>query len=530
MADGQIDVDLEDDPWGRSRFYLTDRKTTTLSNGQHIALCLLPILPCLLSLAASISLLFVIWKERKASRNRSLTVYQRILFMFSVTDIFASINYLVGPFLLPRESSLRHWALGSRHTCTISGAFSQFGYSSFLYYGVLSTYFLLTIRFGTREVTMQRYWEPAFHALAFGYPLVTSVVGLFLRIYSEIDMGRGCWVNTPCDADNICTQNPPIYAILFGAVPILMMIIVTIVNNLLIYLHVRGTIYRSLRRANRNHNGGGSSSSNRLTPAQRRVRAVAKQAFLYVGGCVGSYFFPTMTRLIDAGPASAQDEADWFWLLAINAVLLPMVGVWNCLVYVAPTYERVRRDYAQQTRFWALRRSLWGDSVKPVPRPQSSTQGSSRTRSSTPRWNQNSSTTAQKTAQQEDPTNEVSSSAEDAVAIAATNMPLPLAIKEIHEEDTAQADAGESSNKDTAAIAATNMSLPLTLKEIHEDEMAQDDDVESNNEAAVTIAATNMPLPLALKEIQEDDMAQDNTVESNNDDENQCIAQSSPMN
>lgn len=61
----------------------------------------------------------------------------------------------------------------------------------------------------------------------------------------------------------------------------------------------------------------------------------------------------------------AQDEASIFGLLCLQAIFMPMQGFFNLLIYVRPNYLRLRNDYPNETKVWALRRSLYGASVEP---------------------------------------------------------------------------------------------------------------------------------------------------------------------
>ena len=146
--------------------------------------------------------------KKVALVNRFDTPLNRILFMFSLCDIVATVNYLMNPFLLPRETSFRHWTFGTTTTCSVSGAFYMFGFSSFWYYLILSVYFVLTIRFQVTQDTIRRYWEYFFHVWPLGYSLTIVVVGIFADdgrgFFYETDVGQRCAWSFPkriCDTE-----------------------------------------------------------------------------------------------------------------------------------------------------------------------------------------------------------------------------------------------------------------------------------------------------------------------------------------
>ena len=415
-------------------------RVTTLSDTKQVILCIAPILPSFLSIGCSIAIIYMVRLSGTSS------VYKRILLMFSICDIIASLNLMIGPFLLDQATSLRHYAFGTKATCTISGAVVQFGFSSFMYYGVLSFYFLLTVKFGMKDHDkMSAYFEMTSHIVAIGFPLITSIIGIILNVYSELDLGRGCWVNTPCNEDHVCIQNPPIIAWTYGALSTTVVLIAIIINNILVFYHVRTTIYKGIHNQQQRcaiaqqatitaGSGGGpagpagttvdptyptgaagpaitaattagsahadaahtaaaaaaatqtavastrtstmmttvpSSISSRsiiAMPSERqqieRVRQVGVQAFLYVSSFVVTYFIAILMRLFDAFGYSAIDENNpiMYTFMLYNAIMMPFIGFFNFLLYIRPTYLRVRRqdNNNDKTRYYAFQKALFG--------------------------------------------------------------------------------------------------------------------------------------------------------------------------
>ena len=155
-----------------------------------------------------------------------------------------------------------------------------------------------------------------------------------------------------------------------GGLPTLLCFVTILVNNLLVYCHVRATIQRGRRRATAEVRMSTKQSS-APDPQVARVRAVATQAFWYVG-CFLLTYVPSITlRIMEGQNFDAEDEDTLFPLLVIQTFTFPSQGFFNLLVYVRPSYLRIRREYPDASMFWAFRRAMYGDRVQPTtPHPR----------------------------------------------------------------------------------------------------------------------------------------------------------------
>mmetsp|Transcript_17956 Transcript_17956/g.29009 ORF Transcript_17956/g.29009 Transcript_17956/m.29009 type:complete len:161 (+) Transcript_17956:63-545(+) len=77
--------------------------------------------------------------------------------------------------------------------------------------------------------------------------------------------------------------------------------------------------------------------------------------------------------------ADADDSNKLFPLLLLQSIFLPAQGFFNVLIFIRPQYMRSRKDFPQESRWWCVRRALYGQVVKPK-----------RTRSMVPTANANS--------------------------------------------------------------------------------------------------------------------------------------------
>ena len=326
---------------------------SSLTDTHEKILTLLPIVPCFLSVMGSGSILHFILRDKKHSP------FRRILFAMSACDILSSIVWACQAWLVPKETSQWVWAVGNDATCTVMGTLQQFSFSNYWYAGMLSYYFLMIVRFGWRE-RFAKQVEPMVHFLSIGYPLVTAIAGAIMGIYHELDVGPGCWINKypencgnrPWESGEQCLS--PLYAYMFAAIPVILMILSCMINHMVIYCYVRKT---NLRTSTTNLRGSAAS--------RRQSRAVATQGFLYVSAFLVCYIWPIVVRALEAYVLSESHQHTIFPLLCLQSFLMPAQGFFNLAVFLRPRVHIVQGDFPNETWLWAVRRALFGESVQP---------------------------------------------------------------------------------------------------------------------------------------------------------------------
>lgn len=345
---------------------------SSLTDAQEKVLALLPILPALLSAWGSANIIYMVFTSRKTSP------YRRILLGLSCCDLASSLACPWQAFLVPAATSQRVWAIGTQATCSAMGFLQQLFFSNVWYNGMLSIYFLVTVKFGVRESVVARKLEPWMHVASLGYPLITASIGAGMGIYDEFNVGMGCWItNYPkgCGCNELDTGEccvSPLLAWIFAGIPAFCSFCCILISNLLVYCHVRGIINRGRRHASAGSNAVrmsrqmDASQQGRRDTQTQRTRAVATQASLYVA----AFFFcytPSLTmRIMESMDYDSEDESKLFPLLVLQALLFPLQGLFNCLVFVRPTYLRIRIEFPAENRSWVFRRALHGDRVQPT--------------------------------------------------------------------------------------------------------------------------------------------------------------------
>jgi hypothetical protein len=314
-----------------------------LTYRQEVVLVFLPLVPSLLSILCSVNIIVMVWRSKDV-----IDPYQRILFALSAVDVVYSTTFAIQPFLLPANTSQRPFAVGTQATCSLSGAMFQFGSTSqIIYFGVLSYYYLFTVRFGWRSRDFARWVEPPMHLVAVGWPLATAIAGSVVGVYDELDLDSGCWIdNYPRGCYDDCTDidepkgcyddctSGTMGWVAMGMWFVFVLISV-VVNNVVIYVYV----LRTTRRVSRQRLGS-SYLGNRDSQIEK-IRMVRTQALLYVASFLSSYAWTLMLQVMESGGYSrGHDGQKRYPLLLLQASIRPLAGCFNMIVYLRPRYSK----------------------------------------------------------------------------------------------------------------------------------------------------------------------------------------------
>lgn len=102
----------------------------------------------------------------------------------------------------------------------------------------------------------------------------------------------------------------------------------------------------------------------------QRLQLVKEQALLFVG----SYFlcngWSGILSLFENGADSNEEEialsVQIYWVSVLHHLLLPLQGFLNMLVYIRPKYMKHRKEFPEQSKFWAFQRVMHGENLLPA--------------------------------------------------------------------------------------------------------------------------------------------------------------------
>ena len=90
----------------------------------------------------------------------------------------------------------------------------------------------------------------------------------------------------------------------------------------------------------------------------RKTRAVARQATLYVAACFLTMIWMLILRTLESMGVTRDEESGVYWILVLTYITFPLEGFWNLLIFIGPKYRRSRRIEPTRSRWWALRQCL----------------------------------------------------------------------------------------------------------------------------------------------------------------------------
>jgi len=337
-----------------------------LSDGQEMVLALLQLVSGTLSLIGSSTIILKI--TRNLYKNKASTPYDRIILGLSSCDILISCTHIVSPFLLPRDTSQRVWAMGSESTCRNLGFMAQLSMWGPWYNCLLSFYYLLTVRFQVKRTDFNRKYETWVHLVgAFFFP-VTAIIGYICDWYSEMQLSMACWVGEVpkgCGASGTCTGKGNLIAYIFAGIPWAITLLSLIINNMIIYIFVRKSFSPSRKSTTRRSDLRQESRdmTERGLLQQQLTKEVATQGFLYV-----SFFLMTSTpvliiQVLDGIGFGEEDQGRLYPLLVLNSLLLPSLGFFNVFIYVRPSYLRFGAANPGKAKWFILRQALFDPDV-----------------------------------------------------------------------------------------------------------------------------------------------------------------------
>jgi hypothetical protein len=315
---------------------------------QQKVLTFLPILPGTLSLAGSLSVIYVILTDR---RKKLKKVFQRLILGMSVMDVIATAGVtIMNGWAIPEETegfgfwynstatppgtSEFYGARGTVTTCNFSGMFLFLMSTSVGTYSVLlSFYYLLVLRYEKEERWIARYVEPVIHVLALLFPFIFGAILWHHKLFNPITRWHGwCGLElydcSKYEDDGECGSREhyqrfkEYYNITFTYLfCVVGGWVVIVVDMILIFLKVRATEKRLVR-----YLIGQSNDTFKQT------RQTGIQALLYIA----SYFITFIFFILWHFPIRITNL---FAMACLIKITLPMQGFWNALIYLRPHYQ-----------------------------------------------------------------------------------------------------------------------------------------------------------------------------------------------
>lgn len=160
-----------------------DSSMKTLTDSQEMIMSVCMVISGLLSMFGSTTIVYRVLKREGDSKP-----FDRLMLGLSVFDVIASFSFVLTPFMLPRETSVRVWALGNHVSCSLLGWLSQLSVAAAWYSCLISFFFLATLRLRISNDDFAVRFEPYMHGLTVFYFLFSATFGVIFDIYGENDL------------------------------------------------------------------------------------------------------------------------------------------------------------------------------------------------------------------------------------------------------------------------------------------------------------------------------------------------------
>ena len=224
------------------------------------------IVPRISGTISAISSLLIVYIIARSSQRLS-TVYHRIMFGMSISNIIGSTAMALSTLLMPKSwppeeyppevvIGFKNWntppgmRLGNIHTCEMQGFMWLFGtVAMFSYNANLCVYYACSIALKMKDKTIRRKVEPFFHVIAMLVALGVSIQPLIMKSYNPSDWEAWCTVRNICygyDSDGavLCIRGTSGQQELVVRLLVLLIgCLTTIVSLLMVSLANHGTMH-----------------------------------------------------------------------------------------------------------------------------------------------------------------------------------------------------------------------------------------------------------------------------------------------
>jgi len=329
------------------------------TESQFKQLALWPKVTSMLSLFGSLAICHSVLRNRK----KRCRVLFRLLAAMSISDIITSLFKFLSTWPIPRGARFVYDPKGTQATCSAQGFFMQFAVATPLYNMFLSLYYLLSIRYRWRESDLKKL-EWVAHLISIGFAVVTSFVLLILKQYNSSLLWCGiaskpinCKGSYRNNGINDCERgnNAWIFRFAFYYVPIWVALIGATFAMFMTHQGVNMREKASLKWATTLVDGNRRT----LTRNIRRLRhsqSVKAQAIWYLMAFFISFLPGSLAQWFRASNGKL-----FYGGFLFVAIVSPMQGFFNYLVYIRPKFSSVRRKHPDWSLFKIVRQVISTD-------------------------------------------------------------------------------------------------------------------------------------------------------------------------
>ena len=321
----------------------------TFSNGRDFPLTdgFAAIAPRFSGGLSCISSAFIIYVILRSERKLS-TIYHRLMFAMSCTDIMGSVAMGLTTLPMPREVSFHGWdgtKLGNIQTCEAQAFFFTFGiFAMFTYNITLCSYYTCAIAFKMKEDRIKKRVEPLFHMIPLLAGLTASVPPLFMQMYNPTGWDAWCTVAP----NNELGRGVDIRVDIFVKSLILRMIAIMILAVIICFILIIWRVFSTekilstltpvgrngriiVRRSQMRHQSQVQSS-------HENTKVVLVQAAAYMSSFLLTLLFPFLRSVL---PQAS------LLIIRLQIVITPLQGFFNAIIFISHKIYNYRRVHIE---------------------------------------------------------------------------------------------------------------------------------------------------------------------------------------
>eukprot|EP00536_Pseudo-nitzschia_multiseries_P000965 jgi/Psemu1/2177/gm1.2177_g len=377
---------------------LLEESPSSPSLSFYASLFCLQVVTSLVSMFASIVVV-------RISSPKLDTAYQRIVFLLNIALVINSIFLGLHPLLVDNSGShSAYWAIGNSTTCSILGFFLTFGSLAVsMYHTALAFYFYFSIQTiydehknqnnnnnddddndnsgkkDTESVSSETSSEEKFcpgseimeNVVCLLVPVVIAGVAACLNSFGYDPSIGFCTFhgssNTNRDGDTSWRVPRNVFRwtlVASGAITVL----VTLIIRLRVAAHQTkqcnnaensGDIGRNKKNSNRSESSVTDPDADldreeRIIIGQK-LRAISAQSMFYTVSYLSSYFWFITLAFLSATDGASKNVKLVYAFQLMTVIFYPLLGVFNCVIYVRPRVQMLRIMYPEDSFAVALR-------------------------------------------------------------------------------------------------------------------------------------------------------------------------------
>lgn len=297
----------------------------------------MPTVTALFSIFGSAGIICEVIRKFRERKDK-VSTYHRIMLMMSFCDVCASVGWASSRFVTPADPALPY-TYGNDATCNAQAYMFQIGMGVPCYCLCQSVYFYLLCVKHTKDARIV-YWERFMHAFSLLFGFGTATAGLALDLYGFATFW--CWITTDQNAYRWAFYYGPLWAIIVAVIVVMAML-------------VRGVTRQVARSQAYTFTSSSATvakaSAKRTIATNKKIVETKKKALLYAGSLIFTFFFLTITRILQAVGAKSP-----FWLKFLAVGLVPSQGAINYFIYKRPvsSYRKYREQNPEKSIFMAI--------------------------------------------------------------------------------------------------------------------------------------------------------------------------------